>query len=162
MFLNQCGQQGFKPKIITAGKVDEFPQGVYPYGDRAINFADRGLVVEIPSLFVRPDRTIVEELADEYEKAATNRLRWAWAFAIRFWRSPIAALKLSQKLDDPASIRDALRETHSNHRRPGRFQEGPLPNTSLTKLAFGQWRKGKKWPLELVIVDNTAGARTFR
>ena len=39
IFWNQCAEQGFKPKIVSAGKVGEFPQGVYPYGVRAINFA---------------------------------------------------------------------------------------------------------------------------
>ena len=37
VFLNQAAQQGLKLKTVTAGKVAEFPQGVYPYGDRAIN-----------------------------------------------------------------------------------------------------------------------------
>jgi branched-chain amino acid transport system substrate-binding protein len=34
------------------------------------------------------------------------------------------------------------------------FKKGPFPNTSLTRVVAGQWRKGKKWPIELVIVDN--------
>ena len=37
VFWNQAAQQGLKLKTVTAGKVAEFPQGVYPYGDRAIN-----------------------------------------------------------------------------------------------------------------------------
>ena len=38
---------------------------------------------------------------------------------------------------------------------PVNFSTGPFPNTSETKCVSGQWRKGKKWPLELVIVDNS-------
>jgi branched-chain amino acid transport system substrate-binding protein len=38
---------------------------------------------------------------------------------------------------------------------PINFRTGPFPNTSEIKLVAGQWRKGKRWPLELVIVDNT-------
>jgi branched-chain amino acid transport system substrate-binding protein len=30
----------------------------------------------------------------------------------------------------------------------------PVPNVSKTPLAGGQWRKGTKWPYELVIVGN--------
>jgi branched-chain amino acid transport system substrate-binding protein len=37
---------------------------------------------------------------------------------------------------------------------PVNFKKGPFPNTSLTPVVGGQWRKGTKWPLELVIVDN--------
>jgi branched-chain amino acid transport system substrate-binding protein len=36
------------------------------------------------------------------------------------------------------------------------FKRGTFPNTAETKPVAGQWRKGKKWPLELVIVDNKA------
>lgn len=69
---------------------------------------------------------------------------------------PIAALKMTQKLDDPASIRDAVRD-NSFQTIIGQvdFKKGPLPNTSLTPLVAGQWRKGKKCPLELVIVDKS-------
>ena len=45
---------------------------------------------------------------------------------------------------------------------PVDFKKGPLPNTSLTPLVAGQWRKGKKWPIELVIVDNKLGAEHSR
>ena len=37
VFWNQCAQQGFKPKIVSAGKVGEFPQGMYTFGNRAID-----------------------------------------------------------------------------------------------------------------------------
>jgi branched-chain amino acid transport system substrate-binding protein len=62
---------------------------------------------------------------------------------------------MTQQLDDPASIRNAVRDNSFNTVvGPVDFKKGPFPNTSLTKVAAGQWRKGKKWPLELVIVDN--------
>jgi branched-chain amino acid transport system substrate-binding protein len=68
----------------------------------------------------------------------------------------VDTLKRSQKLDDPASIRDALRATdYKSIVGPINFGAGPFPNTSETKCVAGQWRKGKRWPLELVIVDNT-------
>jgi branched-chain amino acid transport system substrate-binding protein len=67
----------------------------------------------------------------------------------------INALKHAGKLDDPASIRDALRDSeYKSIVGPINFKKGPLPNCSLTPLVAGQWRKGKKWPLELVLVDN--------
>jgi len=70
---------------------------------------------------------------------------------------PIAALQMTQKLDDPASIRDAVRDNaFQTIVGPVDFKKGPFPNTALTKLVAGQWRKSKdkRWPLELVIVDN--------
>jgi branched-chain amino acid transport system substrate-binding protein len=35
------------------------------------------------------------------------------------------------------------------------FTTGPLPNCSLTPLVMAQWRKGKKYPFDIVIVDNS-------
>ena len=31
------------------------------------------------------------------------------------------------------------------------------PNTAQTPLAIGQWRKGTKYPLDLLVVENSAG-----
>ena len=68
----------------------------------------------------------------------------------------VDTLKRSQKIDDPESIRDALRATdYKSIVGPINFRTGPFPNTSETKCVAGQWRKGKKWPLELLIVDNS-------
>jgi branched-chain amino acid transport system substrate-binding protein len=61
---------------------------------------------------------------------------------------PIAALQKARSLD-PAAIRDAVRDNPV-------ATIGPFPNTAETKCVGGQWRKGKKWPLELVIIDNAA------
>ena len=38
-FWNEAARQAYHPRVVTAGKVAEFPPGVYPYGDRAINFS---------------------------------------------------------------------------------------------------------------------------
>ncbi len=155
IFWNQCAQQGFKPKIVTAGKVAEFPQGIYPYGNRAINFA-----IEVWWSKYHPYSSSLtgessRELAEAYEKEANQQATMGVGFRFSLLEVPIAALKITQKLDDPASIRNAVRDNaFKTIVGPVDFRKGPLPNTSLTPLVGGQWRKGKKWPLELVIVDN--------
>lgn len=155
IFWNQCAQQGYRPKIVTAGKVGEFPQGVYPYGARAINF-----VVEVWWSRYHPFSSSLTgqssaELADAYEKETHQQASMGLGFRHSLLEVPIAALKATQKLDDPASIRNAVRDgSFKTIVGPVDFKKGPLPNTSLTPLVAGQWRKGKKWPLELVIVDN--------
>jgi branched-chain amino acid transport system substrate-binding protein len=155
IFWNQCAQQGFKPKIVTAGKVGEFPQGVYPYGNRAIN-----IVCEVWWSRYHPySSSLTEqssaELADAYEQETKQQASMGLGFRHSLLEVPIAALKKTQKLDDPTSIRDAIRDnSFQTVVGPVDFKKGPLPNTSLTPLVAGQWRKGNKWPLELVIVDN--------
>jgi branched-chain amino acid transport system substrate-binding protein len=156
VFLNQAAQQGLRPKVIAAGKVGEFPQGVYPYGDRAIN-----MLTEVWWSKFHPYASGLTgqssmEYATEYEKSANKQSSMALGFRHSLIEVAIDTLQRSQKLDDPASIRDALRATdYKSIVGPVNFAAGPFPNTSETKCVAGQWRKGKRWPLELVIVENS-------
>ncbi|HEX4111244.1 MAG TPA: ABC transporter substrate-binding protein [Stellaceae bacterium] len=155
VFWNQCAQQGYRPKAVQAGKVSEFPQGVYPFGDRANNF-----FTEVWWSKFHPFKSSLTgqssmEFNDEYEKNAKQQGSMGLGFRHSLLEVPIAALERTQKLDDPASIRDSIRGNSFNTIvGPIDFKKGPFPNTSETKCVAGQWRKGNKWPLELVIVDN--------
>jgi branched-chain amino acid transport system substrate-binding protein len=156
VFWNQCAQQGFKPKVLTAGKVSEFPQGVYPFGKRAINFMNEMWWVKTAPYHSSITGQSSMAYADEYERDAKQQASMALGFRHSLLEVPIDALKRTQKLDVPASIRDAVRDTkYHTIVGPIDFRTGPFPNCSETKLAVGQWRKGKKWPLEMVVVDNT-------
>ena len=156
VFWNQCAQQGYKPKIVTAGKVGEFPQGLYPFGARAINFESELWWSRYHPYASSLTGQSSGELADAYEKEAKQQASMALGFRHSLLEVPISALKVTQKLDDPASIRNAIRDTaYKTVVGPIDFKKGPFPNTSETALVAGQWRKGKKWPIELVIVDNT-------
>ena len=85
-----------------------------------------------------------------------GRCAMALGYTHALFEVAIGALKNAQKLDDHASVRDALRDTkHSTVVGGIDFKNGPLPNSFNTPVVGGQWRRGKKWPQELVIVDNT-------
>jgi branched-chain amino acid transport system substrate-binding protein len=157
VFWNQCAQQGFKPKVVTAGKVSEFPQGMYPFGDRAINMVTEVWWSRFHPYSSSLTKQSSAELADAYEKDTNQQASMGLGFRHSLLEVPIAALKMTQKLDDPASIRDAVRDNaFQTIVGPIDFKKGPFPNTALTQLVAGQWRKSedKRWPLELVIVDN--------
>ncbi len=101
VFLNQAAQQGLKPKIISAGKVAEFPQGVYPYGDRAIN-----MMTEVWWSKYHPYTSGLTgqssmEYATEYEKAANKQAAMALGFRHSLIEAAVDTLKRSQTLDDP-------------------------------------------------------------
>jgi branched-chain amino acid transport system substrate-binding protein len=156
VFWNQAAQQGLKLKTVTAGKVAEFPQGVYPDGDRAIN-----MLIEVWWSKFHPYASGLTgqssmEYATAYEKSTNKQASMGLGFRHALIEAAIDTLKRSQTLDDPASIRDALRTTdYKSIVGPVNFGTGPFPNTCETKCVSGQWRKGKQWPLELVIVDNS-------
>jgi branched-chain amino acid transport system substrate-binding protein len=58
---------------------------------------------------------------------------------------------------DNASIRDSLAATDLNTIvGPVKFGgQGPFKNVSKTPLVGGQWRKGTKYPFDLIVVSNT-------
>jgi branched-chain amino acid transport system substrate-binding protein len=156
VFWNSCAQQGFKPKIVTPGKVGEFPPGIYPYGDRAINIS-----IEIWWSRFHPFSSGLTgqssaALADEYEKVSGRQASMGLGFRHALFETAFDALQRAHDLDKRESVRDAIRDMdYKSVVGPVNFKKGPFPNTSLTPVVGGQWRKGSKWPLELVVVDNT-------
>ena len=65
-------------------------------------------------------------------------------------------LKRSKGVDN-ASIRDSLAATNLNTIvGPVKFGgKGPFKNVSKTPLVGGQWRKGTRYPFDLIVVSNT-------
>ncbi len=156
IFWNQAAQQGFRPRVVLAGKVGEFPQGVYLYGDRALNFMAEVWWSKFHPFSSGLSGQSSKELADSYEKVANKQASMGLGFRHSLIEVAVDVLQRTQKLDDPASIRDALRDTnYKSIVGPIDFKLGPFPNVCETKVVVGQWRKGVKWPVELVIVDNT-------
>jgi branched-chain amino acid transport system substrate-binding protein len=155
VFWDQCAQQGYQPKALTAGKVSAFPQGVYPFGKRAIGIIDVVWWSKYHPYSSSLTGQTSLELANAYEAEAKQQASVALGFRHSLLEVPIAALKKSQSLD-LAAIRDAVRDNSVDTIvGPIDFKKGPFPNTAETKCVSGQWHKGEKWPLELVIVDNT-------
>jgi branched-chain amino acid transport system substrate-binding protein len=156
-FWNAAAQQGFKPKVAWIGKATEFPPAVTPLGKRAEN-----LSIEIwwtpASPYVSGLTGITsKDLAATYEKASGEQ--WSMTLGIRhaLFEAAFAALKTAEKLE-PGAIRDAIKNMqYKSIAGPIDFKKGgPFPNTAQTPLAVGQWRKGQKYPLDLVVVDNSA------
>lgn len=156
-FWNAAAQQGFKPKIAWIGKATEFPPAVTPLGKRAEN-----LSIEIwwtpASPYVSGLTGISsKDLAATYEKASGEQ--WSMTLGIRhaLFETAFEALRKAKDLEH-GSVRDAIKNMqYKSIVGPIDFKKGgPFPNTAQTPLAIGQWRKGTKHPLELLVVDNTA------
>jgi branched-chain amino acid transport system substrate-binding protein len=153
-FSSAAAQQGFKPKVITVAKATEFPAAVAPLGDRAV-----GLSVEVWWSPTHPYKSGLtgqssKELAEAYEKASGRPWSMTLGFRHSLFEVVFDALKRTQKIDDPASIRDAIKATaYQSIVGPVNFQTGPFPNTSRTPLVIGQWTKTAKG-IELLNVNN--------
>lgn len=155
-FWNNCAQQNYQPKSVYMGKALEFPSGIAPMGERA----DR-LTTEVWWSATSPFSSSMtgqssQELADAYE--AESGRQWSQPLGFRHSLFEVAfdVLKRTEDADKPESIRDALKATDmTTIVGPVNFATGPLPNCSLTPLVIGQWKKGTKYPFDLVVVDNT-------
>jgi branched-chain amino acid transport system substrate-binding protein len=154
-FYSAAAQQNFRPKVIAVAKATEFPATVTPLGERA-----KGLTVEVWWSPTHPYKSGLtgqssQELADAYEASSGRPWSMSLGFRHALFEVALDALKRTQKLDDPASIRDAVASTQYDS-IVGRidFSKGPFPNTCRTPLVIGQWQKTAKRPLDLVIVNN--------
>jgi branched-chain amino acid transport system substrate-binding protein len=156
-FLTQARQQGFSPKVITLGKALLFPGAIEALGD-----AGDGLTTEVwwsPSHPFKSSLTgqSAKDLADSYEAGAKAQWTQPIGFAHALFEVAADVLKRS-KGTAAAQVRDAIAATQMQTIvGPVRFGDaGPFRNVSKTPLVLGQWGKGKKYKMELAIVNNQA------
>jgi branched-chain amino acid transport system substrate-binding protein len=155
-FSSAAAQQNFRPKVVSVSKATEFPAAVEPLGERA-----RGLSVEVWWSPTHPYKSGLtgqtsQQLADGYEAASGKQWSMPLGFRHSLFEVALDVLKRTNDINQPASIRDALASTdYASIVGPINFKKGPFPNTCRTPLVIGQWQKGKKFPVDLVNVDNT-------
>jgi branched-chain amino acid transport system substrate-binding protein len=158
-FASAAAQQNFRPKVVAMAKATEFPAAVAPLGERA-----QGLSVEVWWSPTHPYKSGLtgqtsQQLADAWEQASGKQWSMPLGFRHALFEVAIDALKRTQKIDDPASIRDAIAKTnYESIVGTINFTKGPFPNTCRTPLVIGQWQKGKKFPFDLVNVDNSTSS----
>ena len=156
-FLTQAKQQGFKPKLITLGKALLFPGAIEALGELG-----DGLTTEVwwsPSHPYTSSLTqqSAKALAEAYEAGAKKQWTQPIGFAHALFEVAADALKRSKSLA-AKDVRDAVAASSlSTVVGPVKWGgQGPFKNVSKTPLVLGQWGKGKKYKMELTIVNNEA------
>jgi branched-chain amino acid transport system substrate-binding protein len=156
-FLNQAKQQGFHPKVITLGKALLFPGAIEALGDLGY-----GLSTEVwwsPSHPFTSSLTkqSARALADAYETDTRKQWTQPIGFAHALFEVASDALRRA-KSPKAADVRDAVAATSiATVVGPVKWGgAGPMKNVSKTPLVLGQWIKGTKHKVELVIVNNDA------
>ncbi|MDP9045172.1 MAG: ABC transporter substrate-binding protein [Pseudomonadota bacterium] len=156
-FLTQARQQGFKPKVITLGKALLFPGAIEALGE-----VGYGLSTEVwwsPSHPFTSSLTkqSAKALADSYEASTKKQWTQPIGFAHALFELAADSLRRSKGVG-AKDVRDAVAATHLNT-VIGPFKwggQGPFKNVSKTPLVLGQWTKGTKYKVELVIVNDEA------
>lgn len=159
-FLTQARQQGFKPKVITLGKALLFPGAIEALGDLGY-----GLTTEVwwsPSHPFASSLTkqSAKALAEAYETGAKKQWTQPIGFAHALFEVASDALKRAKSLK-ATDVRDAVAATSLNTVvGPVKWGgAGPMKNVSKTPLVLGQWVKGTKNKVDLVIVNNEAAPK---
>ena len=154
-FLTQAKQQGFKPKVITLGKALLFPGAIEALGDLGY-----GLSTEVwwsPSHPFTSSLTkqSAKALAESYEAGTKKQWTQPIGFAHALFEVASNALSRSKSLK-ASDVRDAVAATSIDSVvGPVKWGgQGPFKNVSKTPLVLGQWVKGTKNKVELVIVNN--------
>jgi branched-chain amino acid transport system substrate-binding protein len=154
-FWIQCKQQGFRPKAVTVGKALAFPSAVESLGDAGV-----GLTQEAWWSPNRPYKSSLtgqtaQQYADAYEAATKKQWTQPLGYVHAVFEVSIDVLKRTKNVDQKESIRDAIPTTKLDTIiGPVSWGAGPVKNVTRTPLVGGQWRKGKKFKYDLLIVNN--------
>jgi branched-chain amino acid transport system substrate-binding protein len=155
-FWRQAGQRGFKPKVATVGKALLFPSSVEALGPAGVGLSSEVWWTPNHPFKSSLDGRTAKELADAFEKGTGKQWTQPLGFSHALLEVAADVLKRSKAADN-ASIRNALAATDLNTVvGPIKFGgQGPFKNVSKTPLVGGQWRKGTKYPFDLIVVSNT-------
>jgi branched-chain amino acid transport system substrate-binding protein len=154
-FWTQALQQGFQPKVASVGKALLFPSAVDALGSHGA-----GMSTELWWSPFHPYRSSLTKqsaaaLAAAYESSTHEQWTQPIGFDHALFEVAADVLRRTKNVDDKSSIVDAIKATNLNT-VVGHIQwtGKPVPNVAKTKLAGAQWRKGKKYKYELVVVSN--------
>jgi branched-chain amino acid transport system substrate-binding protein len=154
-FWTQAKQQGFNPKIASIGKALLFPSTIEAIGPTAVNLSTEVWWTPHHPFTSSLTHQSAAQLAAAYE--ATTHKQWTQPIGFAHALFEIAAdvLRRTPDLEKKESIRDAIAATNlKTIVGPISWAHGPVKNVAKTPLVGGQWVKGKKYPFELLIVEN--------
>jgi branched-chain amino acid transport system substrate-binding protein len=154
----QAVQQGFKPKLATVAKVLLFPKDAYAMGDLVQNVATDAWWV--PSLPWHSSLTgqSCQELANAYTSAGQGQPNQNISNFTLF-EIAYKALTSVNNPHDHQEVAAALYNVQLPDAVAGPIDftspKNPAPGVAITPPVGIQWQKGKKYPLEALVVDNT-------
>ena len=155
-FWRQAGQRGFKPKVATVGKALLFPSSVEALGPAGVGLSSEVWWTPNHPFKSSFDGRTAKQLADDFEKGTGKQWTQPLGFSHALLEVAADTLKRAKGADN-VSIRNSLAATDLNTIvGPVKFGgRGPFKNVSKTPLVGGQWRKGTKYPFDLIVVSNT-------
>jgi branched-chain amino acid transport system substrate-binding protein len=155
-FWKQAAQQGYKPKIATVAKVLLFPADTEALGDLVNNIATDCWWGPFMPYKSSLDGETSKSLADAYQAASGKQWLQALGSTYSLFEVAELALKASGDPHDRDSLASELgKVSYDGICGPLDFAKGPQPGIGMMRPVGVQWKKGKDFPWEMVVVDNT-------
>jgi branched-chain amino acid transport system substrate-binding protein len=155
-FWKQAAQQGYKPKLATVAKVLLFPADTDALGDLVNNIAtDCWWGPFMPYKSSLTGETS-QALADAYQAASGKQWLQSLGSTYSLFEVAQAAMAAVDDPHDKKAVAAALgKVSYSGICGPLDFTKGPQPGIGMMRPLGVQWRKGTKFPWEMVVVDNS-------
>lgn len=155
-FWKQAVQQGFKPKLATVAKVLLFPADTTALGDLVINIATDCWWSPFHPYTSVLNGMSAKQLADGFESATGQQ----WLSSLGSVHSLFEiAYKVFSAVDNPhdkTAVASQLKSlSYTGISGPLDWTKGPVPGVAIQNPVGVQWRKGTKYPYEMVVVDNS-------
>ncbi|HET8614660.1 MAG TPA: ABC transporter substrate-binding protein, partial [Actinomycetales bacterium] len=155
-FWKQAAQQGFKPKLATVAKVMLFPSEAEALGQLTNNIATDFWWSPFHPYSSVFDGTSAKQLADNFTTDSGKQWTQALGSVYSLFEIAVQAFKNASDPKDKKDVADKLRTMKIDCMSGSLdFTTGPVPGVALQRPVGGQWRKGTKFPWDVVIVDNS-------
>ena len=166
-FWKQASQQGYKPKLATVAKVLLFPADTTALGPLVNNIAtDSWWGPYMPYTSSLADQT-AQQLADAYQTAAGEQwLQTLGSTYSLFEVAKEAFTAAADPHDGDAVAAELFKVKYEGMSGPLDFTTGPhidpadpksptIPGIGIVNPVGVQWKPGKTYPWEMVVVDNS-------
>jgi branched-chain amino acid transport system substrate-binding protein len=155
-YWKQAAQQGYRPKLATVAKVMLFPSEAEALGPLANNIATDVWWSPVHPYKSTLDGTTAKQLADNYAKDTGKQWTQALGSVYSLFEIAVSALGSADDPRDRKAVAQELKDMKIECMGGALdFTAGPVPGVAVQKLAGAQWRKGKDFAWDLVIVDNS-------
>ncbi|BCB75338.1 ABC transporter substrate-binding protein [Phytohabitans flavus] len=156
-FWKQTQQQGFRPKLATVAKVMLFPSEAEALGQLAENIATDCWWSPAHPYKSTLDGKSAKDLADGFAASAGKQWTQALGSIYSLFEIAIQAFKDAGDPKDRDEVASKLRTMKISCMSGDLdFNTGPEPGIAIQHPVGVQWRKGEKFPWDIVVVDNTA------
>jgi len=155
-FWKQAQQQDFRPRLATVAKVMLFPAEADALGRLSNNIATDCWWSSSHPYESSIDGTSAKDLAAAFSQSTGKQWTQALGSVYSLFEIAIEAFK---QADDPKDKDDVASKLRSMSYRgmsgPLDFTKGPEPGIAIQHPVGVQWRPGKEFDWEVVVVDNT-------